>query len=236
MKRTKNRHSLFLFLAFSAGLIFGVSCACRAEGKNAHSLKITFTCIGKHFGTMHWEMDVSEPFRYLIPEHQDKTDMGAAISECSQAEYLTALDKSLTRFHRLHPHGQIDRMLMGYFTVREIWAQTRKEMRSALSRLPGKKITMHDPKNDNLNEPPIAAWTAPEHVLQTSPKIEATRRVFLKHGFRVTTVDTSNEFWFKESLNGCTWAKIGALPDAGIATPGDIEFVIAANAIPARSL
>ena len=233
MKRTKKQHSLFVSAVLFTGMISSASCSCRAEGQKTHSLKITFSCAGKRSGTTHWEMTVSDPFRYLT---QEKTDMGAAISECSQAEYLQSLDRSLTQFRRLHPREQIDRMVMGYFTVREIWAQTRREMRSALSRLPGKKITMHDPKNDNLNEPPIAAWTAPEQVLQTSPTIAATRRVFLKHGFRVTAVDISNEFWFKESLNGCTWAKISTLPDAGIATPGNIEFVITTNSTPTRSL
>ena len=89
---------------------------------------------------------------------------------------------------------------------------------------------MHDTKNDNLNGPPTAAWIAPNRVLQKSETIEATRRIFRKHGFRVADVNLGSEFWFKESLNGQAWSEISKLPDVGIATPRTIEFVIVQGA------
>ena len=189
-------------------------------------VEITFTLIGKQRGVSHWAIDFGKPYKYLHPDRQGKTDMGSCISVCSQVKYLRLLDVSLTQFQRFQPNARLDNMTLGAYTIEELWSEIRSEMRSKLSRAPGKKITMHDTKNDNLNEPPDVAWIAPNRVLQKSETIEATSRIFSKHGFQVVDVNLGSEFWFRESLNGQAWSEISKLPDVGIATPGTIEFVI----------
>lgn len=169
---------------------------------------------------------VGKPFKYLIPERQGRMNMGTGISVCSRKQYLALLDASLTRFHQLYPHAQLKDMTLGAYTVRELWKEIRAEMRTELSHVPGNKITMHNPKTDDLNESPFAAWAAPYRVLRKSDTITATQGVFLRHGFSMPRVSLGTEFWFKEELNGQSWAKISMLSDVGIATPGTIEFTL----------
>lgn len=198
-------------------------------GRNRTYLKITFTRVGVRSGISHWAMNVGKPFQFH-PDDQVKMDMGSSISECSQKQYLHLLDGSLTRFRYLQPNARLDDMVLGTYSVSELWKEMRVEMRAELSRVPGKKMTMHDPKNDNLNEPPFAMWAAPNRVLQKSETVKATQRVFRNHGFEVADVNMASEFWFKESLNGRSWSEISRLPDVGISTPGTIEFVITPGA------
>ena len=166
-------------------------------GQNKHSVHVTFTLIEAQAGTAHWEMQVGAPFKYLPTKDHDQVGMEPSISVVSEKAYLILLNGSLTSFCHLYPSAQIDDMVMGSEIVQPLWEETLSAMRAGLSREPGTKISMHDPMNDNLNEPPVVSWTVPNEVLQRSETVAATRHIFLRHGFQIHTVHLADEFWFQ---------------------------------------
>lgn len=194
--------------------------------QNDNILKIIFTPTVKRSGITHWEVYIGEPSQFLNTAHQENINMGESISICSEREYLHALDSKLEIFQHSHPDAQIDDMIVGTYTIKELWYEIRAELKIELFRTPGKKVSMHNSAMDDLNEPPKAAWVAPTRVLKRSNTVIATKHIFLKHGIYITNVNLSNQIWFKEKWNGHKWSEISTLPDLGISVPGAVQFVL----------
>lgn len=164
-----------------------------------------------------WIMTVQDSVNVLDQSFRDggrEWNLSASRGRLEQCSYI--IDRSLSEFLSEHPDAKLASAHIEMQIITEFWNEILIGVKQKLGHVSGvKQLTLDAPDevNDEIRQ-----------ILAKSEVTDAIKSLLKKHGMLTQSVSQSTEILFKDSLAGKKWSYIGGLPDAGILTPGTIEF------------